>query len=106
MLALTFLLSSFLAGTLAKQCTNITVPVTLSARNGVFNLPTLQSNLDATTFIQNFTRIGGNFTDEALLGYATVAEKYNISAKYCQPDVAPSSPVVQFLTHGIGFDKT
>lgn len=102
------LLASFVAcQVLAKQCINITVPVDISARNGVFNLPTLETNFDATTFAQNFTRIGANFTEESLLDYATVTGTYEISAQFCRPDNATDkNPTVQFLTHGIGFDKT
>ena len=94
-------------GALAKQCVNITVPVQISARNGVFNIPTLQSNLDATTFSQNFTNIRANFSQASLLDYATVTGSYSISAKFCKPDNDKSTnPTVQVLTHGIGFDKT
>ncbi|KAL8909560.1 MAG: hypothetical protein Q9171_005006 [Xanthocarpia ochracea] len=97
-----------LAGSVAaKQCLNITVPVSISARNGVFNIPTLQGNADATTFAQNLTSIGGNFTQEALLSYATVVGEYDISVKFCKPDAENgTNPTVQVLTHGLGFDKT
>lgn len=98
---------AFAGSVTAKQCQNFTVPVCISARNGVFNIPTLQGNADATTFAQNLTSIRGNFTQEALLGYATVSGTYNISAKFCKPDVANGTrPTVQVLTHGLGFDKT
>lgn len=91
----------------AKVCTNVTVPVSISARQGVFDVPTLQSNFDATTFALNFTKQGSNFTDIALTGYQTVTGNYNISAKYCKPDNDEcSNPTVQILTHGIGFDKS
>ena len=97
-----------LAGSVAaKQCLNMTIPVSISARNGVFNIPTLQGNADATTFAQNLTSIGGNFTQEVLLSYATVVGEYDISVKFCKPDAAKgTSPTVQVLTHGLGFDKT
>lgn len=97
----------FTASVVAKQCTNITVPVSISARNGVFDIPTLKGNADATTFAQNLTSIRGNFTEEALLDYATVTGIYNISAKFCKPDAeSGTNPTVQILTHGLGFDKT
>lgn len=103
-----FLATWLLAGSVAaKQCVNITVPVSIFARQGVFDIPIFQGNLDATTFAQNFTNIRGNFTEESLTGYATVTGDYHISAKFCKPDVAKGvNPTVQFLTHGIGFDKT
>ncbi|KAL8868118.1 MAG: hypothetical protein Q9174_005205, partial [Haloplaca sp. 1 TL-2023] len=91
----------------AKQCTNFTVPVCVSARNAIFDIPTLQGNADATTFAQNLTSIRGNFTEEALVDYATIADTYNISVKFCKPDQENgTNPTVQVLTHGLGFDKT
>ena len=90
----------------AKTCTNVTVPVYINARQAIFDVPTLQSNLDATHFAINFTNIGMNFTDVATTGFQTVTGNYNISAKYCKPDGdTNANPTVQVLTHGIGFDK-
>ena len=90
----------------AKQCSNFSVPVSISARQGVFNIPPIQGNADATTFVQNLTSIRGNFTNEALLDYATVTGDYDISVKFCKPDVVKgTNPTVQVLTHGLGFDK-
>lgn len=91
----------------AKKCVNITVPVDISARTGVFNIKTPTTNLEATTFIQNITQQGRNFTDLVLTGYKTTAGTYNISTQYCTPSVNNvKNPTVQILTHGIGFDKT
>lgn len=94
----------------AKTCLNVTVPVNINARQGVFDVPTLQSNIDVVTFALNNTKQGSNFTEEALTGITNVVGSYNISAKYCMPDsnstTTSSSPVVQVLSHGIGFDKS
>ena len=97
-----------LAGTAAaKTCVNMTVPVTISARTGVFDIAVPQTNLDATTFVQNNTQQGRNFTETALSGYATTAGTYDISAEFCMPSkMNMAKPTVQILTHGIGFDKT
>jgi len=96
------------APAIARNCVNLTVPINISSRNAVFNLDVPQTNLDATTFIQNNTQQGHNFTDTALTGYATVSGSYKISARFCAPSEAQtvSSSTVQILTHGIGFDKT
>ncbi|KAF2810169.1 uncharacterized protein BDZ99DRAFT_520255 [Mytilinidion resinicola] len=93
----------------AKQCTNITIPVDISAKNFMYSVPVFTSNQDAATFTQNYTnaKYGGKYPMAALLGYQTVEGSYNISAKFCTPDVMNGSqPVIQVLTHGIGFDKT
>ena len=90
----------------AKQCVNLTIPVDISARNGVFDIPPLQSNIDATAFAQRVTSNAGNYSQESLQGYATIGGNYEISAKFCRPDNENgSSATIQFLTHGIGFDK-
>lgn len=90
----------------AKTCMNMSVPVTISARTGVFDIAVPQTNLDATTFAQNQTQQGRNFTETALSGYATTAGTYNISAEFCTPSSTNTTTTVQILTHGIGFDKT
>jgi len=91
----------------AKQCTNMTVMVDISARTAVFDVPVPQTNLEATAFIQNFTQQGRNFTNTILTGYKTTAGKYNVSTQFCIPTVNNvTNPTVQILTHGIGFDKT
>lgn len=91
------------ASAAAKQCTNFTVPVTISARTGVFgNSATIETSLDATTFAQNMTRQGRNYTAQALTGYKTTEGTYNISATYCVPSFSDASGIhaIQVLTHG------
>ena len=99
------LIPSLLASTLvatsvvAKHCQNLSVPVTIRARNGVFNVATLRDNHDATTFFANFTKPKANFSNEVLLGYQTIDNTYDISVKFCQPDTGYGQ-TVQLLTHG------
>ncbi len=100
-------LAFFAGSAVAKQCTNMTVAVEISARNAIFNIDIPQTNLDATNFIQNLTRQGQNFSEDALSGYATTSGTYNISTQFCVPSATNvTNPTVQVLTHGIGFDKT
>jgi len=79
----TLLTSALLAGSAAaKSCLNFTVPVTISARTGVFgNSATIETNLDPTTFAQNMTQQGRNYSATALTGYQTTSGTYNISAQ-------------------------
>lgn len=90
----------------AKTCTNFTIPVDISSRQGVFKTVPLDVNLDATTFVQEFTNIGQNYTAVLLQDYQTLKGSYKISAKFCHPDGGIKGSVIQLLTHGIGFDKT
>lgn len=89
----------------ARKCQNITIPVSISARNGNFNISAPANNIEVTNFILNLARQGHNYTNEILNGYKTVSGNYNIAATYCEPDAGPAK-VVQVLTHGIGFDKS
>ncbi|KAF2159139.1 hypothetical protein M409DRAFT_71260 [Zasmidium cellare ATCC 36951] len=91
----------------AKHCQELTVPVTISARNGKYDQAKLtpQTNIDVTNFILLQSRQGTNYSQTALEGYQTVSGTYNIAATYCAPD-SGSASTVQVLTHGIGFDRS
>ena len=102
-LAFTAILSGF---AVAKECMDVTVPISIAARTAKFNVPIPQTNLDATLFIQNITQQGRNFTEASLEGYTTTSGTYEISAQFCAPSASNAThPAVQVLTHGIGFDK-
>ncbi|KAL1611949.1 hypothetical protein SLS60_000172 [Paraconiothyrium brasiliense] len=98
----TLLLASFAA---ARTCSNFSIPIEISSRQGVFPDIPAESNLEVTDFAQQFSQQGRNYSAKVLKGYATVQGKYKISAKYCQPDSGTGS-TIQILSHGIGFDKT
>lgn len=51
---------------LAARCQNITVPVTISARNGVFNIAVPSTNVETTNFILNLNQQGHNFSEVLL----------------------------------------
>jgi pimeloyl-ACP methyl ester carboxylesterase len=89
-------------------CTNLTVPVDLSARNGVFNVKAPQNDIEVTNFILDNTQQGANYSQAVLQGYATVSGHYELAATYCVPDDDEHGcpQAVQLLTHGIGFDRS
>lgn len=89
----------------AAKCQNLTIPVSISARNGVFNLAAPSDTISATDFILNLSRQGHNYTKELLTGYNTISGNYEIAATYCEPDSGPAK-TLQVLTHGIGFDRS
>ena len=103
---ITLVFVSFIAAVAGKQCANITIPVNVTARNGVFDLAIPHTNFEVTQFALNLTSASGNYTNASLAGFATVTGEAFISAKFCSPDIMPKESVVQFLIHGIGFDKT
>jgi hypothetical protein len=87
---------------LGKKCVDALVPVSINARQGLFNVPEITDNVVATRFALNLTDIGRNFTDDALIGYHNVEGKYHISARLCHPDSGiANDATIQVLTHGI-----
>lgn len=89
----------------ARNCQNITVPVSIEARNGYFNVTPTQTDIEVVNFLLDGTQQGLNATAEVLAGYATVSGTYNLSTTYCTPDSGPGH-ALQLLTHGIGFDRS
>lgn len=90
----------------SRSCINLTIPVHLSSRNGIFNVPTPQTDIDVTNFMLEYSQQGHNLTAERLMGYRTVSGSYHIAAEFCMPrEDYGKEPTVQVLTHGIGFDR-
>ncbi|ORY55857.1 Alpha/Beta hydrolase protein [Pseudomassariella vexata] len=95
--------SATIAG--ARRCTELTVPVNVSSRNGIFDLEAPSNKVAVTDFVLNLARQGHNYSNELLLGYTTMSSTYSIAATYCEPDAGPGK-ALQILTHGIGFDRS
>lgn len=69
-----------------------------------YQLPANQSQV-TQTFLDLFTQ-GSPFMSQIMGGMNNVSGTYNISATLCMPgDAALNMTTVQFLTHGVGFDK-
>lgn len=52
----------------ARKCMNLTVEVTVDARNAVFNLTAPASDIEVTNFILDFTQQSHNISAEYLTG--------------------------------------
>lgn len=52
----------------AKKCTELTIPIEASARNGVFKIATPATDIDVTNFILDLTQQGANYTESILSG--------------------------------------
>lgn len=53
---------------MARKCQNLNIPISISARNAVFNLPNPVSEIDVTNFALSLTRPGTDFPDSILTG--------------------------------------
>lgn len=89
----------------AAKCQNLTIPISISARNGVFDLAAPSSSIESTNFALDLSQQGKNYTKAILTGYDTISGNYEIAATYCEPDNGPAK-TLQVLTHGIGFDRS
>ncbi|APA11636.1 hypothetical protein sscle_08g064060 [Sclerotinia sclerotiorum 1980 UF-70] len=91
----------------AKICTNITIPISINARNGNFSIPPLSDAIAVAKFAQDFLRKGQNYSASTMSGYTTVTGQYNIAATVCLPSESSNySGTWQFLTHGVGYDRS
>jgi hypothetical protein len=52
----------------ARHCQNLTIPLSVSARQGVFNLTAPTDNIAVTNFILDLSRQGHNYSNEVLTG--------------------------------------
>lgn len=96
----------------ARNCQNLTIPVSISARNTNFALQAPATNIDATNFVLNLAQPGMNYTNEVLVSsndtndqFRDVSGTWAIAATYCEPDSGPGK-ALQVLTHGIAFDRS
>ncbi|KAK5054733.1 hypothetical protein LTR84_001625 [Exophiala bonariae] len=87
------------------QCQNLTIPVTISARNAIFDVATPETNIEVTNFILNLAQQGHNYSHTILKEYADVSGDYTLAATYCAP-LNGNSKTLQILTHGVGFDRS
>ncbi|RYF10420.1 MAG: hypothetical protein EOO77_21590, partial [Oxalobacteraceae bacterium] len=104
--SITAAVAAFISSAAAMHCTNLTVPVELSARNGVFDVKAPQNDIEVTDFILNNSQQGSNYTAKVLKEYKTVSGHYELAATYCVPSKDEKPKTVQLLTHGIGFDRS
>lgn len=60
----------------ARRCQNITIPISISSRNGIFSLATPANDVDVTDFVLNNFRAGVNYTDDVLQGVSKLYSYY------------------------------
>lgn len=95
---------SCIKSTTAHHCRDLNLSVPLSAKNTVFNLPSLTDNIAVTDFILNLTEYGRSLAQELSTGSTQISGTYHVGATLCMP-TSPST-TLQVLSHGIGFTRT
>ncbi|UNI13903.1 hypothetical protein JDV02_000598 [Purpureocillium takamizusanense] len=89
----------------ARNCRNINVPISISARNGDFDVKPPATEIEVTNVFLRLARQNFNYTKTVLKGYKTVQGDYTLATTYCEPSGGPSDSL-QILTHGVGFDRS
>ncbi|KAK7427216.1 hypothetical protein QQZ08_006329 [Neonectria magnoliae] len=95
---------SLLAACSARKCKDITVPVSLTAENAVFDVEVPLTKIEVTNLFINLAQQGRNYPDLIQTGTKEVSGDYHLAATYCEPDYGPGRGL-QILTHGVGFDR-
>ncbi|KAF5663508.1 hypothetical protein FHETE_7455 [Fusarium heterosporum] len=102
----TLTLFTLIAAASARKCTNITVPVSLTSENSVFDISLPLTKIEVTSFVVNLARQGNPpFPAKVLEGQKNISSNYDLAATYCEPDSGPGHEL-QIMTHGIGFDRS
>ncbi|KAG6137812.1 hypothetical protein E4U12_000293 [Claviceps purpurea] len=97
---------TFAALSSALKCKNITIPISISAQNAVFDLEPPTTEVDVTSLFLDISRPGNNATAQYLKDYATVSGDYTLAATYCEAAKPCDRDALQILTHGVGFDRS
>lgn len=89
-------------------CINGWIPVTAStSQNMRLNLTSPANQTVVTEIFVEMLQAGSTLAEMVVLGNANVSGTYNISGQLCYPRATGiNASAVQFLTHGVGFDKS
>lgn len=93
------------AAPLSKQCVQLEVPLLVTANNSEFDLPRVDSNIDAVDWVWDLTTWSHGGENGRVTGVIPVNETFTISAQLCVPPQGTKADILQIATHGIGFDK-
>lgn len=89
----------------SKRCIQLEVPLLITANNSQFNLPRVDSNIDAVDWVLDLTTWSHRSENGRATGVIPVNDTFTISAQLCVPTQRAKADILQIATHGIGFDK-
>jgi pimeloyl-ACP methyl ester carboxylesterase len=88
------------------KCTDFIIPVHVVAPSYPLLLPPLTNGFEATELLLEAEKRDANPNTTSLLGPpVNITTTYTIGATYCAPSNRTKG-IVQFLTHGIGFERS
>lgn len=93
------------AAPLSKQCVQLEVPLLITANNSRFDLPRVDSNIDAVDLVWDLTTWSHMGETGRVTGIIPINDTFTISAQLCIPQQGAKADILQIATHGVGFDK-
>ncbi|KLO15178.1 hypothetical protein SCHPADRAFT_825102 [Schizopora paradoxa] len=96
----------------SSNCQNLDVSVDVTSSNIKITLPEPQSTSDLIDLTERVIALNGasNISETSTDGMQNISGTYTINAQYCVPPPESQqdskSSTVQFLIHGVGFDKS
>ncbi|KAK6438600.1 hypothetical protein LTR95_005204 [Oleoguttula sp. CCFEE 5521] len=93
---------------LAHQCTDFTVPISVTAPTVVPPFPAFKSHYDAVDLLSALTARNASNAPAPPPTIKNLTATFDISLRYCEPEHKRHAPSkgIQVLTHGLGFDKS
>ncbi|KAF2813704.1 uncharacterized protein BDZ99DRAFT_506636 [Mytilinidion resinicola] len=99
------LIASFLAlarSSLAynpRPCIGFKVPVEVQANNSIYDIPRVDSNVDAVDLVRNLVVWSGPNATSRITAPRPVHQTFSISARLCVPDGGAKASILQIATH-------
>lgn len=81
------------------------IPVTATAHNHIYNLQHVDSNIDATSWSQDYDGRTSLPLADRIIQNITVSGTYDIHGQLCIPENGHKKDLLQIATHGAGFDS-
>ncbi|KAK3711998.1 hypothetical protein LTR37_009310 [Vermiconidia calcicola] len=88
-----------------RPCINLTLPVSVTAQNAVYDVVHVDNNIDAAAFAVDSDTYSSPNSTERIIKAVPIKDTFNISAQLCVPSHGLKKESLQIATHGGGFDK-
>jgi hypothetical protein len=88
-----------------RPCIDFKVPVEVQANNSIYNVPRVDSLVDAVDLIWNLAEWAAPNATSRITAPRPVDQTFSISARLCVPNGGAKVSILQVATHGLGFDK-
>jgi len=91
-----------------RACVEFFIPVKVSTQNAVYNIPHVNSNIDAVEYALQADTWSTPISSKEIIKNITIEDIFSIHAQLCtpnNPNVSQKQSFLQIATHGLVFDK-